>query len=177
MSILKYFNRTTTIVQDQRLPEPTSSLVWVILCHPRQLNQIKNKGPRGAGSAPHLILTPTQRFQVGKRAAEHGVTAWLTVTDSIQSMAHVRAYVTNWSRGVNVHYVLQNMFSEIFSLEEFHNSPNFLPPMCCSCNEFTKFSHCQSFPPYSIVGNILLHFAYMALKRTATAFCKRWEPL
>ena len=40
------------------------------------------------------------------------------------------------------------MFFEIFSLGEFHNSPNFLPPMC-SCNEFAKFSHCQSFPPYS----------------------------
>ena len=55
----------------------------------------------------------------------------------------------NLLRGVNVHYVLQNMVSEIFSLGEFHNLPNFLPPMCCSCNEFAKFSCCQSFPPHS----------------------------
>ena len=85
---------------------------------------------RGTRSAPYLILAPAQRFQVGKRAAEH---AWL--------------HITNLSRGVNVYYVLRNMFSEIFSLREFHNSPNFLLPMC-SCNEFAKFSCCQNFPPY-----------------------------
>ena len=69
---------------------------------------------------------------MGKRAAEHG------------------RHVTNLSLGVNVHYVLRNMFSKIFSLGEFHNSPNFLPPMC-SCNKFAKFSRCQSFPPYGRV--------------------------
>ena len=34
---------------------------------------MKHKGPQGARSAPYLILTSAQRFQVGKRAAEHGV--------------------------------------------------------------------------------------------------------
>ena len=35
--------------------------------------------PRGTHSRPneYLILTPAQRFEVGKRAAEHGVTASL----------------------------------------------------------------------------------------------------
>ena len=28
-------------------------------------------------SAPHLILTPTQRYEVGKRATEHGISASL----------------------------------------------------------------------------------------------------
>ena len=66
-------------------------------------------------------------------------------------MASSMAHVTNLSSDVNVHYVLRNMFFEIFSLGEFHNSPNFLPPMCL-CNEFAKFSCCQSFPPYGITG-------------------------
>ena len=53
---------------------------------------------------------------MGKRAEEHGVTAWL--------------HITNLSRGVNAYYyVLWNMFSEIFSLGEFHNSPIFF----CQC--------------------------------------------
>ena len=33
---------------------------------------MKNKGPQDARSAPYLILTPAQRFQVGKRSAVHG---------------------------------------------------------------------------------------------------------
>ena len=35
---------------------------------------MKKKGPRGSRSAPYWILTPAQRFQVGKKAAEHGFT-------------------------------------------------------------------------------------------------------
>ena len=77
---------------------------------------------------------------MGKTAAQHGITAW--------------CHVTNLSRGVNIHYVVRNMFSEIFSLGEFYNLPNFLPPMC-SCNEFAKFYRCQSFPPYGIPLNSL----------------------
>ena len=116
MSILKYFNRTPAIVQDQGLPEPTSSLSNVVPPKAIELantevEKVKNKGPQGARSAPYLILTPTQRFEVGKRVAEHGITAWL--------------HVTNLLRGINVHYVLRNMLSEIFSLGGFHNLPNF----------------------------------------------------
>ena len=84
MSILKYFNRTPTIVQDQGLPEPTSSLSsfvppQAIELANTEVEKVKNKGPQGARSAPYFILTPAQRFQVGKRAAEHGITAWLTL--------------------------------------------------------------------------------------------------
>ena len=43
-----------------------------------EVEKVKNKGPGDTKSAPHSILSPIQRFQVGKRAAEHGVTAWLT---------------------------------------------------------------------------------------------------
>ena len=80
MSILKYFNRTPAIVQDQGLPEPTSSLSnfvppKTIELANTEVEKVKNKGPQGARSAPYLILTPTQRFEVGKRAAEHGVTS------------------------------------------------------------------------------------------------------
>ena len=82
MSILKYFNHTPVIVQDQGLPEPTNSLSnfvppKAIESANTAIKKVKNKGPQGARSAPYLNLTPTQRFQVGKRAAEHGVTAWL----------------------------------------------------------------------------------------------------
>ena len=82
MSILKYFNRTPTIVQDQGLPEPTSSLNNFVLPKAIELantgiEKVKNKGPRGARSALYLILTSAQRFQVSKRAAKPGVTAWL----------------------------------------------------------------------------------------------------
>ena len=132
LSILKYFNRTPAIVQDQGLPEPTSSLSnfvppKAIELANTEVEKVKNKGPQGTRSAPYLILTPTQRFEVGKRVAEHGITAWL--------------HVTNLLRGINVHYVLRNMLSEIFSLGGFHNSPNF---------PAAKVSRCQSFPPYGI---------------------------
>ena len=55
------------------------------------------------------------------------------------------AIFTKLMSRVNNHYVLRNMFSKILSL----NLPNFLLPMCL-CNEFIKFSHCQSFPPYGM---------------------------
>ena len=90
---------------------------------------------------------------MGNRAAEHGVTAWL--------------HITNLSCSVNVYYVLRNMFSEILSLGEFHNSPNFLPPMC-SYNEFAKFSCCQSFPPY---GNRILISCSTILDQERYTWC------
>lgn len=82
MSILKYFKRAPAKVQDEELPEPTSSLNSVVPSKAIELAnsevlKLKNKGPRGARSAPYLILTPAQRYEVGKRAAEHGVTASL----------------------------------------------------------------------------------------------------
>ena len=82
MSILKYFNRTPAIIQEKVLPELTSSLSNVVPPKAIQLEnteveKLKNKGPRGARSAPYLILTPVQWYKVGKRAAEHGITASL----------------------------------------------------------------------------------------------------
>ena len=70
------------IVQDQGLPEPTSRLSnfvppKAIESANTEVEKVKNREPRGARSAPYLILTPAQRFQVGKKAAEHGITAWL----------------------------------------------------------------------------------------------------
>ena len=61
----------------QGLPEPTSSLSnfvppKAIESANTEVEKMKNKRPRGARSAPYLILTSTQRFQVGKGAAEHG---------------------------------------------------------------------------------------------------------
>ena len=51
------------IVQDQGLPEPTSNLSnfvspKAIELANTEVEKVKNKGSRGARSAPHLILTP-----------------------------------------------------------------------------------------------------------------------
>ena len=137
MSILKYFNHTLAIIQDQGLPEPTSSLSnfvspKAIELANTEVEKVKNKGPQGARSASqyYLILTPVQRFQAGKRAAEHGITAWLHVTKFRKCSLCFTEYVSVQDR-------------------EFHDLPNFLPPMC-SCNEFATFSRCLSFPLYGI---------------------------
>ena len=50
MSILRYFNRTPAIVQDQRLPEPTSSLSnfvppKAIELANTKVEKVKSKGP------------------------------------------------------------------------------------------------------------------------------------
>ena len=39
--------------------------------------KVKNKAPCGARLAPYLTLIPAQRYEVGKRATEHGITAAL----------------------------------------------------------------------------------------------------
>ena len=82
MLILRYFNCTPTIVQDKGLPEPTSSLSnfvppEAIESANTKVEKVKNKGPQSARSAPYLILTSTQRFQMGKRdmASQHGFTS------------------------------------------------------------------------------------------------------
>ena len=80
MLILKYFKHAPAI-QDEELPEPSSCLSNVPPKAIEMTNAIvvkmKNKPPRGTRLAPYLILTPTQRYEVGKRAAEHGITAAL----------------------------------------------------------------------------------------------------
>ena len=64
LSILKYFSRTPVIVQDQGLPEPTSSLSnfvppKVIELANTEVEKVENKGSQGARSAQYLISTPT----------------------------------------------------------------------------------------------------------------------
>ena len=79
MSILKYFKHASTI-QDEELQEPSSCLSNVV--PPKAIEmanakvvKMKNKPPCGTSLAPYLILTLTQRYEVGKRATEHGITA------------------------------------------------------------------------------------------------------
>ena len=81
MSILKYCKHAP-VVQDEELPESSSCLSNVVLAKAIEMAnsefvKVKNKTPRGSRSAPYLILTPAQRYEVGKRAAEHGVTVAL----------------------------------------------------------------------------------------------------
>ena len=126
MSILKYFNRTPAIVQDQGLPEPTSSLNNFMLPKAIELantevEKVKNKGPRGARSAPY---TSAQRFQVGKRAAEPSVTAWLTSQICRVASAFTMFYGICFPR----YFHLENFtIHQIFFRQCFHlmNSPNF----------------------------------------------------
>jgi len=66
-------------IQDERLPEPSSALSGVV--PPKAIEmanaeviKVKNKVPHGTRSAPYLILTPAQKYEVGKRA---GITSSL----------------------------------------------------------------------------------------------------
>ena len=82
MSILKYLKRVPVPIQDEGLPEPSSSLINVVPPKAIEMTnaevvKVKNKAPRGSRSVPYLILTPAQRYEVGKIAAEHGITAAL----------------------------------------------------------------------------------------------------
>ena len=79
MSILKYFQRVPK--PSDGLPDPNGSLSSKL--PPSAIQQANNyvspviekqaSGRRG----PYLVLTPLRRFQVGKRALEHGVTSTL----------------------------------------------------------------------------------------------------
>ena len=70
---------------------------------------------------------------MGKQAAEHGV-----------QHGSRHKFVVGRKRSL----CFTECFSEYFHLENFTIRQIFPPPMC-SCNEFAKFSRCQSFPPYS----------------------------
>ena len=79
MSILSYFQRVPK--PSDGLPDPNGSLSSKL--PPSAIQQANNyvspvidkqaAGRRG----PYLVLTPSRRFQVGKRALEHGVTSTL----------------------------------------------------------------------------------------------------
>ena len=79
MLILKYLPRVPKPSDD--LPDPNgllssklaSSAIQQANNHVIPVIERQASGGRG----PYLILTPSQRFQVGKRASEHGVTSTL----------------------------------------------------------------------------------------------------
>ena len=74
MSLLKYFRSRKS--NDESLPSPSGSLSTVMPSTAIvAANSFVEKEVKQSVRAPYLILTPAQRYQVGKRAAEHGVTA------------------------------------------------------------------------------------------------------
>ena len=86
MSILQYFKRVPVKLEsasDERaneLPEPNGSLsksvpATAIELANAEVLKLKDKSTRDSRTGPYLMLTPAQRYEVGKRAAEHGVTA------------------------------------------------------------------------------------------------------
>ena len=94
MSILKYFKRAPKTGSDELLPDPDGTLskivppsaikmandeVAKVVNDEERKSDTSTDEPRGTRSRPngYLILTPAQQFEVGKRAAEHGVTASL----------------------------------------------------------------------------------------------------
>ena len=79
MSIFKYFQRVPK--PSDALPDPNGSLSLKLPSS--AIQQAYNHASPGierqatGGRGPYLILTPLQRFQVGKRASEHSVTSTL----------------------------------------------------------------------------------------------------
>ena len=80
MTLLKYFKPVNSKTHDNALPDPDSSLNEVIPSTAiakanetvsKVLQQTLLSGERG----PYLKLIPAQKYQIGKRAAEHGSTA------------------------------------------------------------------------------------------------------
>ena len=80
MSILKYFHLSVEET-DKKLPDPHGSLCKEVPSSSIEkanasvapIIERQESGKRG----PYLILTPAQRYGIGRRAAEHGVTATL----------------------------------------------------------------------------------------------------
>ena len=75
--IMKYFKLKPSSSSFPSLPEPNGSLSkkipWkAIEMANSEVTKLKEQ-PHGRGSC--LIVTPAQRFEIGKRAAEYGVTA------------------------------------------------------------------------------------------------------
>ena len=88
MSILRYFMRVNKTeaksADDDGLPEPSGPLsnsvppTAIKLANAKVSQQLKAKNDlRGSRSKPYLMLTPGQRYKIGKRAAEYGVTTTL----------------------------------------------------------------------------------------------------
>lgn len=79
MSILKYFKPVGKDKLETELLDPSgdlskvvpSSSIHAVNKNIEELLQEKKSGRKG----PYITLTPAQRYSVGKRAAEHGITA------------------------------------------------------------------------------------------------------
>ena len=129
MSILKYFDRTLVIVQDQGLPEPTSSLSnfvphKAIESANTEVEKVKNKGPRGARSAPYLIFDSRSGFQVNElqsMASQHS-----SSHKFIACRKRSLCFTEYVFRDISVHFKNPTI-RQIFFRQCVHavNSPNF----------------------------------------------------
>ena len=79
MSLLNYFRPTNEKhLNDEILPSPSCSLSTVMpstAIAAANSSIKKEMKPEQSARSSYLILTPVQRYQVGKRAAEHDVTS------------------------------------------------------------------------------------------------------
>ena len=80
MSILKYFRRTSKPADNEDLPDPNGSLSKVPSSAITKANALVSSAIEKQCSkerGPYLILTPAEKFKIGQRASEHGVTSAL----------------------------------------------------------------------------------------------------
>jgi len=75
--ILKYFKPVKSSWSSTSLPEPRGSLSEKVPSKAIELanTEVTKLNEQLHGRGPYLILTPVQRFKIGKRSAEDGVTA------------------------------------------------------------------------------------------------------
>ena len=81
MSILKYFRRTSKPADNEDLPDPNGSLSKevpssaITKANALVSSAIEKQCSKERG--PYLIHTPAEKFKIGQRASEHGVTSAL----------------------------------------------------------------------------------------------------
>jgi len=87
MLIFKYFKRVATGTEldeheDKGLSEPTEPLSKSVPTKSIKLANAKvaNVTPCNNRTRPYLMVTPAQRYEVGKQASEYGVTASINFT-------------------------------------------------------------------------------------------------
>ena len=76
-TLLKYFKPVSSkATRNERLPDPDSSLRLVVPSSSiARANELVMEVLEQSERGPYVKLTGAQRYQIGKRAAEHGVTA------------------------------------------------------------------------------------------------------
>ena len=78
MSILNYFRCTSKPADNEDLPHPNGSLskevpsLAIAKANALVSSEIEKRCSKEWG--PYLMLTPAQKFEIGRRASEHGVT-------------------------------------------------------------------------------------------------------